>query len=571
MSSRVFFKTLATASVLAIGLAAPSLSFAQTVPGSADEGRVDKRIRTDGLPAVAGERVVNVPNYVVGSAPAGAEKVSLTLREVVVEGSSVYSEAELATIYSDVLGKKVTLRDVFGYAERLTAKYRNDGYILSQVVVPPQEIDNGVVRYQVVEGYINNVTLEGDLPTPVRKTIMNMANKLTGETALNSKSLERYLLLMNDLPGFTVRSVLSASQTEPGAADLTLIAERKLVDVVAQLDNRGSRFLGPLQASVATRFNSVFGFGEALDFQIVASPDGHPDNELEFFSADFTKTVTSEGTQFNIGASYTETEPGFTLSQFDIKGRSRNLHIGITHPLIRTRNENFFVSATLDLNEITRGDNIPASDVEDRIRALRLGAIYQFTDRYIGVNTLDVTVSKGFDLFNGSDAGDANLSRPNGRAEFTKVEAQISRLQRVTDKVSLFAAAKGQYTNHLLLSSEEFGVGGADFGRAYDSSEIVGEEGVATVIELQINDPVPAPVIDGYQLYTYYDFGFVRDPDNTVVKDRRRSLASIGTGVRFDVNETVSGSAEMALPLTREVQTQNDDDVRGFFALTARF
>jgi hemolysin activation/secretion protein len=121
------------------------------------------------------------------------------------------------------------------------------------------------------------------------------------------------------------------------------------------------------------------------------------------------------------------------------------------------------------------------------------------------------------------------------------------------------------------LSSEEFGVGGSDYGRANDNSEIVGEDGIAAKLELQINDPVKAPYIDGYQLYGYYDIGKVWDRDNPTVRDQERSLASVGAGVRFDFTETISGSAELALPMTRDVQTQGDQDPRGFFSLTAAF
>lgn len=541
------------------------------VPSTAESSRVQKRITMDNLPAVTGERVINIPDYIVTSAPKGADKQTLTLREVLVDDASVYSEAELAQIYGDMLGTKITLADVFGMAERLTIKYRNDGYILTQVVVPPQEIDGGRVRLQVVEGYIDNITVEGEITPPVREAIARMSNELSERPVLRAQDLERYLLLMNDIPGYTVKSVLSPSKTEAGAADMTLFVDNKLWDLVVQADNRGSRYLGPLQVSTALRMNSALGRGEAIDFQIVTAPDGWPDRELDYISFDYTEAVTREGTTLNVGVSHTETEPGFTISNLDIQGRSKNLHLKLEHPFIRSRSQNLFVSAMFDATDVNRSDNFSATPIEDRIRALRFGANYQSTDRFIGVNTFDVTYSKGVSVFNPTKTGTPGMTRANARHDFSKLEAEYTRLQRLTNVASLLAGVKGQKSNHLLLSSEEFGIGGSEYGRAYDSSEIVGEEGLAFKAELQFTDPIPAPVIDGYQVYSYYDVGKVWDRDNTVVKDRERSIASAGFGVRFDVNHHISGSAELALPLTRDVETNADTGARGFFSLKAEF
>lgn len=567
---KILSRTFCTAAVFCI--TSISLASAQTVvPGSADSSRVQKRLSLDTLPEITGERVVKVPEYITTTAPAGAEKQKLTLREVIVDGMTAYEESDLASIYQNLLGTEISLADVFGMAERLTVKYRNDGYILSQVVVPPQEIENGRIRLQVVEGYIDTVTIEGAPSERIRKALHRMADKMVAAPPLSSKKLEHYLLLMNDLPGISVRSVLSPSTTQPGAADITLLVDYKPFDIFAQVDNRGSRFLGPLQASLAGRSNSALGRGESIDLQYVTAPDGFPESELNFIALDYTETINARGTRINIGTSFTNTEPGFTISQFDVRGRSKNFHIEVTHPFIRSRSKNLFGSLRFDVNDIRRTDNITTDRIEDRIRALRANGLYQFTDSLIGLNTIDVTLSQGLNILNAREAGQANLTRDAGREDFTKFEAEITRLQRVTNNVSVLAGVIGQKSNHILLSSEEFGVGGSEYGRAYDNSEIVGEEGFAAKLELQIDDPVTVPHIQGYQLYGYYDIGRVYDPDNSEPADQRRSIAAVGAGIRFDITGNISGSAEVAVPLTRDVETNGDKTPRGFFSLSASF
>ena len=87
-------------------------------------------------------------------------------------------------------------------AARITARYSEDGYLLSKAVVPAQEVELGVLRIRVIEGHLENIIFEGrvDGPTALLETY---ARKITESQPLRSDVLERYILLMNDLPGLS--------------------------------------------------------------------------------------------------------------------------------------------------------------------------------------------------------------------------------------------------------------------------------------------------------------------------------------------------------------------------------
>ena len=130
---------------------------------------------------------------------------------------------------------------------------------------------------------------------------------------------------------------------------------------------------------------------------------------------------------------------------------------------------------------------------------------------------------------------------------------------------------RGQTSSNPLLSSEEFGIGGRTYGRGYDSSEIVGDHGVAAKFELQWNTPEPIDFVDKYQLFGFYDVGRVWNDDEVVNNIQRASLASTGLGVRVDVLGNISGEVMAAIPLTRNVQTRGSEDTRFFFSLSSDF
>jgi len=545
-------------------------AFAQAVPGSADVSRVPKRLEkpTDFNDI---DVSVQVEEGQERSAPAGAEKVKLKLKAIELSGATVYSDKELMRVYGDKVGTQITLADVYGIASQLTAKYRNEGFILTQVIVPPQTIETGLVKLQVVEGFIDKISVEGQTRNNKDK-IRKIAKALTKNPPLNSKTLEHVLLILNDMPGVEARSVLSPSLTTPGASDVAIVvSDGKKYEGFAQLDNRGSRYLGPLQMNYEGQTNSLLGFNENIALQYVTAPDGQPDREMDFVSLSYMQPVGNFGTTLEGAVSMAWTDPGFELSQFDIKGKSESFLLRAVHPFIRTRNKNLNFSVQFDALNSDRSDNVTVGDTEDRVRSLRLGGLYQFSDRFVGVNTIGGEISQGLDILGERGSGSTNLTKARGRSDYTKVNASISRVQYLTDGVELQASVKGQKSAHNLLSSEEFGIGGAEYGRAYDNSEIVGEDGVAGSLEIRWDNPKEIKYVNAYQLFGFYDIGRVWDRDNTVAQNRIQSIASLGAGVRVSVTDIIDTSLEFAMPLTRNVETRNDKDTRVFMTLSASY
>ncbi|MYE03248.1 MAG: hypothetical protein F4Y03_18630, partial [Alphaproteobacteria bacterium] len=99
-------------------------------PPSVESGQIERYLQAPAAPRIPGNGPVF--NGDLRVPPDEAGELSLVLGSVAVEGSTVYSDEELAPLYEDRLGRKVALAEVFGIADAITARYRNDGYILSR-------------------------------------------------------------------------------------------------------------------------------------------------------------------------------------------------------------------------------------------------------------------------------------------------------------------------------------------------------------------------------------------------------------------------------------------------------
>ncbi|NBX66369.1 MAG: ShlB/FhaC/HecB family hemolysin secretion/activation protein [Proteobacteria bacterium] len=546
--------------------------YAQSIRGTTDAGRVEQRLNIRSMPRAIQPQAIDVSSDAASAAPQGAENMMLTLASLNLEGMTAYPSAEIEALYADKIGQRISLADVYAIAAAITAKYRNEGYILTQVVIPPQTIESGNVTMRVVEGFVDNVTVEGQLSEYEAKIVNGYADYIRKGGVSNIKDMEQAMLLINDLPGITARSVLAPSPTVVGGAEMKIFVERTPYDGQVGFDTYGSEFLGESQLSAAFATNALLGLGERIGVEAVYAPGRSLTKELAYGNISYDQPVGPWGTIVHIMGSQAFTEPGDTLHVFNINGRSTYGELRVEQPVIRTRALSFKLSAQLDARNTETTSNIDIERI-DNIRAFRLGADLDFTDTLLGVgiNSVAFKASKGLDIFGASDEGDAGLSRALGDPQFTKYELEIQRLQRLVNSLNLLVSVKGQHSSDALLSSEEFGVGGSSYGRGYDPSEIVGEQGIAGKLELQWNNPFENTFFDGYQLFGFYDAGRIWNKDATTSGEKIDSLASTGIGVRGTFLYGTNLEAFWALPLTTDVGSRTSQTPRAAIKIARPF
>jgi hemolysin activation/secretion protein len=183
-----------------------------------------------------------------------------------------------------------------------------------------------------------------------------------------------------------------------------------------------------------------------------------------------------------------------------------------------------------------------------------------------GATRADVTLeaSRGLDVFDASKNGEANLSRADGRPQFTKAKLDATITQALFGKLDLVAAGSAQWADGALVGSEEFGAGGARFGRAYDYSEIVGDQGLAGAIEVRWTWKQVTDWLTSAQVYAFADAARIWNNDSP-----SESLTSAGAGVRLGVIPGFVAAIEVAKPLARNVQSQDDRSARLFLSVSA--
>jgi hemolysin activation/secretion protein len=498
-----------------------------------------------------------------------AAEVFFTLNSVTVQGVNLYEPTHFLPLFKRATGQKINVKELYELVDQITTTYRNDGYILARAVLPPQDITKGHVTVQVVEGRLDNVIIRGD--SKGSKLIRAYADKLKGDV-LNAKKLERYLLLMNDLPGVTATSTLQKAAT-PGASDLVIDVAYTRYEGQYAISNWGTRFVGPNQlegdVSINNSYADTFGWHDQTTVRGVQTTSL---DDLSYLDISHMLPISEEGMDLTFEMHRSLSKPGYTLEELDLDSTTEGFAIQLSQPWIRSRRVNFTPFLKFDWRDTTT-NSLSKELSNDHVRAFRAGFDWDRADDWDGITTARLEVSQGTSLFGASNKTDPNKSRLYGVADrFTKIKLDFARLQRLHKSWNVLFAATGQYTTTPLLAGEEFGLGGENYGRGFDTSEITGDNGWAAKAELQINFPVGWEYLQSWQFFGFYDIGTVWERDPLPGQaETPLSLASMGVGIRTRLKDKVTLDLTLAQPKTREVLSKGDKDPSLYVRLKNRF
>lgn len=567
-------KFLVHVSIFAIAVVLTDSAYSQSlpVPSSADASRLANPEKPLAFTLTNRGAAPSRPKFVETPKPENADQITLTLQSVTVKGAELYGADDLAHLWAEQLGQNIALSDVYAIADRVTKFYQDKGYILARAYIPAQEIDSGNVTIAVAEGKIGDVRFEGPfkLVGPLARAIEDMRTR----SPLEIKRVERWTLHLNDFYGaqFRVLFKSAAEFNDPAIPEdsvvLVLIGERKNpVEAAVTFDNSGSRFLGSNTVTATAAIN--YGDPHFQRTQVTLTQSTQRD-ELKIAAIEHAIPLSANGFELKLDAQTIQGRPAYSLENLEIESKSKQVGVALEWTPIRQRDETLTLRGKFDAqNADTHILGDPFS--EDNIRAVRLAARYE-TLTPGAITAAELRLDRGLEnLLGASERGDLDLSRAEGRPDFTKFGASISRRQQILQDYEISGDMIAQYSGTPLLSSEEFGYGGAGFGRAYDPSEIVGDKGLAASVEFR-----HTPFDFGYadiQPFVFYDFGKVWNLD--AGQPKTESGASAGFGARAAAGNNLNASVAFAKPLTRSISTpqgySDKDGPRVQFNLTAKY
>ncbi|MBL1376608.1 ShlB/FhaC/HecB family hemolysin secretion/activation protein [Zobellella iuensis] len=538
------------------------------VPVYLNSNNVDNVLPSQNLPADSYQ-----PATAQTSLPTAGQTQSLPsdtliqLDNVLIEGGTVYPFDEIAAPFSALIGQQVTLKQLVDITGRITQRYKDDGYALSYAFIPAQNLSFGQVRIVLVEGYVADHELRGEVGA-VAKRIRQFAAHIVNERPLRQETFERYTALMAQLPGVKVKATVPPPTTTDGAVTLLTEASRQAVTVTSglELDSQDDAKL-----LLSAGANSHTAAGEQVKVTTMLPPG---DDRERYARIDYSQFVGDQGTKLVAFASAYRSEKQ-DLENINPEGppvlarqerKNDRVSVGVTHPIKLTAKESLTAGARLyavndeRLFKVRESELVLPSDeaeINSQVRAVALEGEWRQAEQD-QLRILSGGLYQGLDIL----GANSEIRQLNGSLSDYKdvdfLRFRISGMQTnlFADRWQSLLSGAFYWSGDDLPSSEQVAFGGRSFGRGYPSDQAEGDKGWGLGYEL------------GYRFYPQERWLRLVQPYGALDTARASyngsgpdaELGSYALGVRFSDQRHYHLTLEAAKPFgDRAIDSLNRD------------
>ena len=408
------------------------------------------------------------------------------LKKIKLTGNSVISDERLMSLVDLGEGQDVNLSMLNAMADKITAFYASEGYLLARAFIPKQEIKDNTVVITIFEGRINKVIVQGNKKLS-KESIEKRMKIIQNQLAIKEETLERVLLELNEMMGVEVATVLKPGEL-PGTSDLVLdVTESKPYTVSFDSDNFGSRYTGPERYGLSMTYANIFNLGDQFATRWTRSEWGQ-----NSFASFFTFPINTYGTRMKLNHTFLENELGDSLKHLAAGGTFTAYGLEVSQLVHKSRTASFSVRTRLDVKHVeneAQGSNTS----KDNLMNVSLGFAGNLSDSFLGRTFYDLNLEMGL---RERDSGRALASRKGGHGEILTTYINLTRLQSAKILNSYFTLKfQGQYNTDRALTSYLFGIGGMGSVRGYPLSGFQGDHGYNVSAEYTV--PFPRDVSCG--------------------------------------------------------------------------
>ena len=478
---------------------------------------------------------------------------TFVIEGIELDGSSVFTTEDFADLFAQYTGRAVTFNELLQLRSAVTDRYVEAGFLTSGAFIPPQTLEDGFVTVQVIEGAIEDIEIVGTRrlkPGYIRSRL-----GLVAKPPINAdRLLEALQRLQIDPLIETVSADLQAG-VRPGTSILRVeVSEADSFGLTVGLDNGRSPNIGSNRRQVSISEGNLFGIGDRA-FASYSNTNGSNSVDLSY-----SVPVGPYNTRINVDGGLSESRViDDTFDVLEISSDSHYYEVGVTHPLIETPTEELTLGLELSHRESQTRlgiDDIgpfplsPGADEngETKVTALRfsqawtkrsqqqvLAARSQFN---IGLDLLDATDNEG-------DVPDSQFFSWRGQGQWVRLLGENS---------LFFLRGDLQLATDSLLSSEQFGLGGAQTVRGYRQDALLRDNGALLSAEarfpiLKFSDTSTvqiAPFLDAGAAWNY-----TNSPSGNNV------LVGTGVGLLWQQDDNLSARLDYGIPL---VDIDSDGD-----------
>lgn len=387
-----------------------------------------------------------------GPATGGPEDTAprLVLTQVEFVGAKTVKPSALAPSWADFTGKSVSLADLRTISRRAEAIYAKAGYPFVAVVLKVQEVKDGIVTFDVVEGHISDLTVLGSSRIARRQATANLAG-LVDKSPLSLADVEGAYENTKNVPGLTMSGSLRRG-SQPGGMDLVVATQRRVWRAYANVNNLYADQVGPWGVLVGVDAFGPTKYGDQLSAQVYSSV---PFGRQVLVRGSYALRLNNLGTTVTVSGLWGHANPQGDLSALALTQDVASIRADVSQPIWMRANSKLQADLALEGSDQRANVFSKFRLSDDRLRDLSLTLSGEVRGRW-GRFTANGEIHQDIEILGASKAGDADLSRFGGDPAATILRAGAEFESASFHHVRLDARVDSQYAFRPLTIPDQY-------------------------------------------------------------------------------------------------------------------
>lgn len=482
--------------------------------------------------------------------------------EYVVNGNTVLTVTQIEKAVYPYLGENRSIDDVEKARSALEKAFHEEGYLTVFVNIPEQEVNAGVVKLDVLEGRIERLNVVGSKYYSLGKIKQSVTEFEEGRVP-HFPTVQKQIASVNINTDRAVAPVLRPGKS-PGMVEVDLKVDDKFpLHASLELNDRYTPNTTKTRLSGNLRYDNLWQRDHSLGLGFQVTPEDT--EQVKVFSA--TYVIPYAGDYWAMYGVVSDSDIS-AVGDVNVLGNGSIYGLRYIHPMpspYKSFNHNLTLGMDYkDFKETTTllgsdSFNTPISYVPFLIgytgnlltpeSTTKLDLNFIFSTKSFMHNEKEFFIKRAF-------------ARPN----FSYLRGQLEHTQTLPNQWQAYASIGGQATGDLLISNEQYFLGGLDTVRGYLEASALGDQGVNATVELR-TPPLHKYLSDNFtdaRLYTFYDYGYAKVRDPGAFQIEQFILSSYGVGMDVKARHGLFARLDYARAL-RTVGTVEDGDMRLHF------
>jgi hemolysin activation/secretion protein len=493
-------------------------------------------------------------------AQTGYEPLRFTVSSFKISGDNPIGE-KAQQVLAPFLGDQYGLAGLSAAADALEREILDRGFSFHRVNLPPQELNAGTIEFKILKFAVGSLKISGNQNFDEANIMYSLPELREGETP-NTKELSRSLKLANNHASKKlVLKFVEGQQADTIDADIA-VSDRDPQVVFVSLDNSGNKDAEQWRSTLGYQHGNLFNKDHAVTATVTFAPEDP--SATRQFGVSYHIPLYSHGGNLDFLVSDSEIDSGEVAEDVSVSGKGSVFGVTYSRPMLTDTNFNHQWSVGAMAKTFENDLNVAGTELSSDVLSfpLEVGYAFDYTARASMISG-GVTYAMNIDSGSNNTDDDYSLARPGAKNDWTALRYRLSYDLFFAEKWMFHAGLTGQGSSDLLISGEQFGVGGSSTLRGFESRSVTGDKGHQVSLE------VWTPPYYGVRY-----LGFIDAASLELNEGDDYDLSSFGVGLRWNWKQQLSVSLDYAAINQGggpDDTINQDNDDRAHLSLVYRF